>query len=482
MCFKPVNTRKGANTGKMKRKRIFLTLAALAAAASAAACSHYSSKVEISVATISKEKAEEQNKILSEIYPDIKVNPSGYLYSEENFEEKAANGETGDLISTWYTEIDKLIDGDYVRDLTEFCKKYKLDSAIEPGLLEHVSRDGKIYAIPTTQYIQGLLINKNLFRRAGLVDENGDIMFPKTYDELAEYAKIIKEKTGVSGFAMPSTSNDGGWHFMNIAWSYGVTFERQNADGNWEAVFNSPEFVEALKYIRDLRWKYNVVPDNLYLDYKAMVKLYANDRLAMFFCPAPGQTLVEYENVDKDKLMFVRVPKGPKGRYAQMGGNVSMVMKSTSKEKTEACFKYMEAIGNLPVKPDNYLETLEKSLKEQKEKGLVVSPYHSQFEQYLKTNKWSNRDIDITDDIKKLYEKYSTVDKKSYEDFYSYEDVIISPEEPIACQELYHLLDVCIQTVLNDKNANLEKLAEETCNKFQREYLDPVNNAKKQSQ
>ncbi len=35
-----------------------------------------------------------------------------------------------------------------------------------------------------------------------------------------ETAKVIREKTGKAGYALPTINNQGGWHFMNIAWSW----------------------------------------------------------------------------------------------------------------------------------------------------------------------------------------------------------------------------------------------------------------------
>lgn len=45
----------------------------------------------------------------------------------------------------------------------------------------------------------GLYINKPLFTKAGLVNEDGSVKVPQTYEELAEFAGIIKEKT-VGGY------------------------------------------------------------------------------------------------------------------------------------------------------------------------------------------------------------------------------------------------------------------------------------------
>lgn len=80
------------------------------------------------------------------------------------------------------------------------------------GLLS--DSDGKVYGVPRDAYGLGLMCNVELFEKAGLVDENGVPKFPKTFDELAETAKKIKEKTGAAGLCLLAKDNSGGWHFL----------------------------------------------------------------------------------------------------------------------------------------------------------------------------------------------------------------------------------------------------------------------------
>lgn len=64
--------------------------------------------------------------------------------------------------------------------------------------------EGKTYAswYSTTAY--GLAYNKDMFKAAGLVDENGEATPPKTWDEVREYAKILTDESKQQyGIAMP---------------------------------------------------------------------------------------------------------------------------------------------------------------------------------------------------------------------------------------------------------------------------------------
>ena len=131
-------------------------------------------------------------------------------------------------------------------------------SKLSKKALDIASIDGKIMALPYMMYTLGLAYNTRLFNEAGLMETDGTPKQPKDWNELVEFAKKIKEKTGKAGFIIPTTDNAGGWFFTNIAWSYGTEFMKQREDGSWEATFDTPETVEALQFIKDLKWKHNV--------------------------------------------------------------------------------------------------------------------------------------------------------------------------------------------------------------------------------
>ena len=95
------------------------------------------------------------------------------------------------------------------------------------------------------------------------MEADGTSKQPKDWMELVEFAKIIKHKTGKAGFIIPTTNNCGGWFFTNIAWSFGTDFMEQREDDTWEATFNTPETIEALQFIKDLKWKYDVFSNNI---------------------------------------------------------------------------------------------------------------------------------------------------------------------------------------------------------------------------
>lgn len=54
---------------------------------------------------------------------------------------------------------------------------------------------GKHYCVPTASQLYGLVYNKDMFKEAGIVDENGEALPPETWDEVREYAKKLTNKS-----------------------------------------------------------------------------------------------------------------------------------------------------------------------------------------------------------------------------------------------------------------------------------------------
>ena len=81
----------------------------------------------------------------------------------------------------------------------EFLKEYGQDGQEGRNMI-----DGKQYSVYMNVRTSGLAYNKDLFKKAGIVDENGEAKPPTTVSEVVEYAKKITAlEDGVYGFAFP---------------------------------------------------------------------------------------------------------------------------------------------------------------------------------------------------------------------------------------------------------------------------------------
>lgn len=72
--------------------------------------------------------------------------------------------------------------------MDEMIEKYR------PYMVEKSHTIGdKVYALPFGMTTRGLIYNKDMFKAAGLVDENGEAKPPRTFDEVREYAKVLTD-------------------------------------------------------------------------------------------------------------------------------------------------------------------------------------------------------------------------------------------------------------------------------------------------
>lgn len=394
--------------------------------------------------------------------PGIVMETEPYPYDASTFLPKAESGQLPNLFGTYFTEPQKIINAGYAADLTKAMKEYGYDQSLNPGMLDLVKKDDRIYGFPTSGYYMGLWLNVKLFKEAGLVDDKGIPQIPQTYEELAQTAQVIKEKTGKAGFFLPTKNGQGGWQFMNIAWSFGAEFEKQ-VDGKWTAVFNSPEAVAALQYVKDLKWKYKVLTDNNLVDVSDLFRMIGTDQVGMGFGTADwaNQPINDYK-MSKDDEAMAAMPAGPKGRYSLMGGSLYMFSNNSTAEQIDAGFKWLRYRGFSPETSADSLKVFEESLANDQKLNRVVGP-HSMF-------LWVDPEVVKAQD--EIRNKYTTVNMELWNSYMNNEGVTIRPEEPVNSQELYKALDVVIQAVLTKENSDPKALLDQAAADFQRDYLD----------
>lgn len=113
-----------------------------------------------------------------------------------------------------------------------------------PNIVDTVTFDGNQWGVPVAFSTKALYWNKDLFKQAGLDPETP----PKTWAEEIEYAKTIKEKTGIAGYGLPAKTFDNTMHqFMH--WVY--TNNGKVIDGD-KIVIESPEVLAALQAYKDI--------------------------------------------------------------------------------------------------------------------------------------------------------------------------------------------------------------------------------------
>lgn len=409
---------------------------------------------------------QEKNKHMNEMnkkYPDVEFVPETWSATPENFLIKASSNQLPTVYPVFFTEVKKIISAGYAADITDNIKKYEKNFFMNDVTKNLVSDNGRIYGIPGSEYCMALYANLNIFRDAGLLNEDGTVDFPDTYEELAETAALIKERTGKAGFVLPTASNNGGWSFMNIAWSFGTEFMKKNDDGGWIACFDSDEAVNALQYVKDLKWKYDVLPDKTYIDSHEYLRMYSDDEAAMMFGAQSISDLVSVNHIDINKISIGKMPKGTSGRYSLLGGSVTMISPTASDEQIDAALLWVldqNASGGTDME-----KRIREKYERMKNNGYLIgikNPVEHESD-YEKLNK-------------KIMSEYINIDLKH---FSNYNDGInemeLKVEEPINAQGLYQVLDGCIREVLENQNSDCRQILKNACEYFQKTYLDDID-------
>lgn len=403
----------------------------------------------------------------TEKYPNIVVEAESWDYDVKTFLAKAAANNLPTVFSCSVTELKHIIEGGYAEDVTKLVKEYGYDEAFNKEQYGEMYMHGdKYYALvkPSSVYNMGMSYNVDLFKKAGLVDENGVPQFPQTWDEVVETGKIIKEKTGKAGFALHTNGTQGGWAFLNILWAFGAdTMEFEN--GKWVAKFASEEGIAALQFVKDMKWKHDILQPELLASAVEIARILGSGGAAMamdnLWCI---NYAAEKNGMDIKNGAMSKMPAGPAGRYAMTGGFTYIF--TGTEEENDACFKWLEFIGNGKTISDEMRDQWRKTYELEASKNHAVGVRTS--------NIWKDEDRLAEED--KIMQEFANVDVKLYEDYTKGEGITYMFEPERCVQQMYSVLSSAIQEVLVNKDADCAEVMKKAQNDFQVTYLDKETN------
>ena len=422
-----------------------------------------------------KELFESYRARMAKQYPNVTLVPDYYSYTLSNYVPMAKGGTAPSIFQPPFTDPQLLISQNLVGDVTDALEEFGVLDQFSPSYMEMLSdENGRIFGLPRDGYVLGMHINIQLFREAGLIDENGLPLYPKTLEELAEYGRIIREETGKAGLVFPASETYGGWLFTNIAWNFGCVgesaLEYQDADGRWVCNFTSPECIAAMEYIRDLRWEYDILNvDATTTDWAGAHSLLGTGEAAMNFA---ADDSVDQPTANKglpvEDFALIPFPAGPEGRYALAGGTCYMFAPDISYEQSIALMAYLKILGKLPFLDDDIIAGMRADYAAKRDRGAPVLPAISA---------WNDEDYNAAK--QEIVDEFCNVDMRLYADFFdsiSEGTITLKAEEPVYAQQMYRELTSVIQRVITKEDADVEKALRKAEASFQ-EYLDDeINN------
>lgn len=382
-------------------------------------------------------------------YPNIRITGDQWEFNPQTYMEKAEGGTLPTLYVVPYTETQKIIKCGYGKDITQEVKQYGYYDHIIDFHMNNISKGNKIYFLPSSSYAMGLFMNLDLMDRAGYLQPDGTPIAPKTFHELIETAEAITKETGKAGFILPTTNNLGGFFFTVIAWNFGTKFIEYN-DEKPKAAFDSPECVRALQYIKDLKWVYRTLPEEALISYDDFLKrLTENDAAMTLFNNSIISDLTNIYGMSKDLIGLASVPAGSAAHVTLIGGAYCAVAPNATPEQIDAVFKYIEF---------DYSENQE-ALQQENDNGNYLSGL-------------INLNSKITDKTNSDWKKECNVNPNHIRLFNEESNIGYQTEEEVCAQDLYATLDLCIQEVLADQNADCAQILKKAAENFQKNYLD----------
>ena len=397
---------------------------------------------------------------MKELHPNVTCEPAYYKYATDTFMPMVESGNCPTIFESWFTEPQKLINAGAIADITDELEARGWLDAMNPSIKSLLSdKNGRVYGIPRDGYALGLMLNVELFEEAGLVDADGYPIYPKTWDELAETAKTIKEKTGSAGLVLLAKDNAGGWHFSNIAWAFGATLCKDNGDGTFTSNLNTPEAIAAMEYVKSLKWDYDVLTaDPLNEDWGTGFTQLGTGGAAMYIGAndAVNQP-TQVNGLPVDKLAMCPIPAGPGGQYSLYGGTPYMFSKDATSAEINAALDYLEIMGKAPVATEASIAGMKADAQNKVEQGV---PVIQRFPCWVAQ--------DVLDAEAAIVEEFGNVDPKMFDSYFEATSSDgLRLEEPGSTQDMYAELTKVLQEVLTNKDADVAALMETANTNYQ---------------
>jgi multiple sugar transport system substrate-binding protein len=367
--------------------------------------------------------------------PNIKLDVREGKMDPQTFPAKLAGGQLEDVFYVYFTDPANLIAKRQVSDVSKYLKDFPATAEIKPEVLKVFQDDkGGTYGLPYKNYSMGLLYNRDLFTKAGLDPDNP----PATWaDVRAAAKKIAALGDDYVGYGDYSKSNTGGWHFTTELYSLGGDVA-VNEGGTWKAAFNNAQGKQVLQQLKDMRWTDDSMGSKQLLEWADLLNMMGSGKLGMYVATADNiPTIV---NQYKGKFETYGLGPIPDGKGTLGGGEGYMFKAGLPPEKIVAGLKWLTFWF---TSPDKIAEENKWASETDQPVGLPEPAIYTG----ASAQKQAAAD-----------KQYANVPQENYAPFVASMGKIPVKLEPPNAQQIYAVLDVAMQKVLTDKNADVDQL------------------------
>jgi ABC-type glycerol-3-phosphate transport system substrate-binding protein len=380
--------------------------------------------------------------IFEKANPNITVN-SIYNYPCEattTFTAMLRAGNEPDIYYSYFTDLPQILQAGQAANITKYVNTTTVPNLndIAAGAMKAVTTAGNtIYGLPTSNYTQGLVYNRQLFTEAGLNPNDP----PTTWSQVETDAKAIsKLGNGIEGWGDYSASGNGGWHFASYMDALGGTTVN-NSGASPTADFDNADGTAILEALHTLRFTDDAMSPTQGLAWGALQAQFGAGKLGMYIA-APddvyNQIIPQYKGNINDIGMgpLPSLTGTPAGSLS--GGNDYIFAPHDTPAQIEAGIKFIDFEDLTPG--DGQF-----NFARQKADGFTVGfP-----EPLLFTGATENT-------INQMRVKYATIPISYYAPYVNANEA--SDGEPFDAQAVYKTLDPTMLAVLTEPNANIPAL------------------------
>lgn len=377
----------------------------------------------------------------------ITIEGSEVAYDPTTFAAQVAGGTLPTVMGVPVTDIQSLIGREQLKDLSSFYESDPVLGELNETVTANVQgTDGAYYGIPISAFTLAVLVNRDIFEQAGL-DPDATL---ETWDDVADAAETISEKTDAAGLAQLTSLNQGGWTLTAISAAFGGLIEETDGDTT-TATLDNDATASALEFLQELRWDRNAMGDNFLLDFDAAGPAFASGQYGMLVGASEWYNpLVRNFEMAPEAFGLFPLPQESAGLGSLGGGSVAIVRADATDAEAEAAVKwtnfyYLDRFADMEF-------AAEEAASQAADGGTVprvglplVAP--EAYSEYL-----AAIDESINVPLENLETYYSATESADFQ---------VVTEPPVEAQQVYGLLDAVLQAVLTDENADIDALLAE---------------------
>jgi ABC-type glycerol-3-phosphate transport system substrate-binding protein len=249
-------------------------------------------------------------------------------------------GTEPNVFYTYFTDRNQVLEAGQAADITSYVTPKTVPALpdIVPWAMAAVTAGKTLYGIPTSNYTQGLVINRKLFTEAGLNPDQP----PTTWAAVEKDAKAITALGhGIYGYGDYSADGNGGWHFASEMDAMGG--QMINSAGT-TATFDNADAKAILAALHQMRFVDKSMSPTQQLGWGALQKQMAANQLGMYIA-APDDiydTIVPQDGGNINDYGMGELPSASGTAAGSLsGGNDYMFAKRDTPAQIEAGIKWL---------------------------------------------------------------------------------------------------------------------------------------------